>query len=150
MAVRHNQDPVTAARISATSEAVGQADVRKRKLAWKILQQSNQVVIGFAQMMVPTALAAVGVIVGLAQDTGRSPAHGLTRVLTVAASILVLVSAVMFAHTAYARRVRISEADYDRVLDELLAVATRRQREATVALGLLAVGVLIAVLALIT
>jgi hypothetical protein len=150
MAVHDNQNPVTTTRVAATSEAVGQADVRKRELAWDILRQSNQVVISFAQMMVPTALAAVGVIVALAEDTGRSTAHGLSGVLVVAASILVLVSAVMFAHTVYARRVLISEADYDRVLDELLVVATRRQREATVALGCLTAGVLIAVLALIT
>ena len=91
MAVQRNQDTVTTARVSATSEAVGQDDMRKRELAWDILRQSNQVVISFAQMMVPTALAAVGAIVGLAKVTGKSPAHGLSRVLILVASILVLV-----------------------------------------------------------
>lgn len=137
------------ARIPATSQTVGQTDERKRDLAWDILRQSNNVVLDFAKMMVPTALAAVGVIVGLAKDTGRSPAHGTTRDLIVVACVAVLISAMLFAHTVYARRVRVSVVDYDHVLDELMQKAVDRQREATLALALLAVGVLIAVLALI-
>ncbi|HSH81038.1 MAG TPA: hypothetical protein VLA19_21100 [Herpetosiphonaceae bacterium] len=120
--------------------------MRKRELAWDVLRASNEPVVGFAKLMVPTALSSVGAIIALAQAGGRL-VSGTPRSLILAACGLNLLAMLFFAWVVYARPIRVSAEDYDDVLEELLKAASTRQRVATAGLGLLTLGAVLAVLA---
>jgi hypothetical protein len=133
----------------ATSHVASASDLRKRDLAWEVLRTSNEPVVGFAKLMVPTALSSVGAIVALAQAAGRLTAPDMPHWLVLGACILCLLATLLFAVVVYARPVRVSADDYDNVLDELLEAAHARRRLTSTALAVHALGVLLAVSALI-
>jgi cytochrome c biogenesis protein CcdA len=134
---------VTPVRVSATSSSETPVDEMKRQLAWDVLKQSNDSVLGFSKLMVPTSLSAVGAIVALGEYIGAD------STLVGVAAVLMLLAALLFAHSVYARPVRVSLDDYDDVVDELVAAALRRRQETTWALALLAVAVVVAIVALV-
>jgi hypothetical protein len=61
---------------------------------------------------------------------------------------LALASTLIFATAAYARRVRISLADYEDVINEVLRAAESRRRPITVGLLILVLSILLAALVL--
>ena len=134
---------MTPVRVRASSSAETPVDAMKRQLAWDVLKQSNEPVLGFSKLMVPTSLSAVGAIVALGEYIGAD------ATLVGVAAVLMLLAALLFAHSVYARPVRVSLDDYDDVVDELLAAARRRRQETTWALALLAVAVVVAIVALV-
>jgi cytochrome c biogenesis protein CcdA len=134
---------VTPVRVSATSSGETPVDAMKRQLAWDVLKQSNESVLGFSKLMVPTSLSAVGAIVALGEYIGAD------STLVGVAAVLMLLAALLFAHSVYARPVRVSLDDYDDVVDELLETARRRRQETTWGLVLLAVAVVVAIVALV-
>jgi hypothetical protein len=131
-------------RVQARSKPATRDDELKRELAWDLMKGSNEAVIAFAKLMVPTALSAVGAVIALAEYVGAEP------VLIAIACVLMLCAALLFGHAAYARLLRVSLDDYDDVASELLVVARARHRETTAGLGVLAVAVLVAIAALVT
>jgi hypothetical protein len=134
---------VTRVRVRATSSAETPADEMRRQLAWDVLRQSNEPVLAFSKLMVPTSLSAVGAIVALGEYVRAD------STLVAVASVLMLLAALLFAHAVYTRPVRVSLDDYDDVVDELLVAARRRRQETTWALALLAAAVVVAVVALL-
>jgi hypothetical protein len=132
--------------LRATSRPLRETDTRKRDLAWEILRGSNEPVVGFAKLMVPTALSAIGVIVGLAQAGGRLATPGAPRALVLVGCLLILGAMLLFAGVVYARHVRVSPDDYEAVLEELMRAASARHWLTTTALGLLTAGIIVAVL----
>lgn len=135
-------------RVLGTSQPLSETDTRKRELAWEVLRSSNEPVLGFAKIMVPTSLSSIGAIIGLAQAGGRL-VPGAPRSLVLAACCLNLLSMLLFAWVVYARPIRISPEDYDDVLDELLKAATARHRVTTAGLCLLTLGAGVAVVAFV-
>lgn len=134
--------------VQGASQPLTETDARKRELAWQVLRTSNEPVLAFAKLMVPTSLSSVGAIIGLAQVGGRL-ASGTPRFLVLAACLLNLSSMLLFAWVVYARPIRVTAEDYDTVLDELLDAASARQRVTTAGLCLLTLGAVLAVLAFV-
>jgi MFS family permease len=136
-------------RIEATSRPVTKDDEKKRDLAFEILRQSNVPSVDFAKLMVPTSLSTIGVTLALLKDWSSPDTSGPPgRAWVVTSCLLALASTLIFATAAYARRVRISLADYEDVINEVLRAAESRRRLITVGLLILVLSILLAALVL--
>jgi hypothetical protein len=118
-------------------------DEKKQDFALEIVRQSNAPIIDFAKLMVPTSLTAVGAILALFQGWLPHPST-TTRAWMICSCILTLASSLLFAAAAYARRLRVSPADYEDVYTEVLRAATSRQRLISIGMALLSAAILIA------
>jgi hypothetical protein len=135
---------MTRQRVSGTSRPLNDGDIRKRTLAWDIVRQSNDAVVGFARLMVPTSLSALGVIVAISGSRFADAGHSGQRLLIGLSCLAVVVATSLFAHSIFARRLTISAEDYQDVLDQVSAIIAARRRETSIALGVFIAGLLMA------
>jgi hypothetical protein len=135
---------MTRERVQGTSRLLSETDLRKRDFAWDIVRDSNEVVVGFARLMVPTSLSALGVIVAIAGTRFAGGGHGGKRLLIGLSCLAVVVATVLFAHSIFARRLMVSAEDYQDVLAEIGAITSARRRETSIAFGVFVAGLLAA------
>jgi hypothetical protein len=135
---------MTRQRVQGTSRPLSETDLRKRDLAWEIVRQSNEVVVGFAKLMVPTSLSALGVIVAIAGTRFAGGTDGGKRLLIGLSCLAVVLATVLFAHSIFARKLVVSAEDYQDVLADIGAITSARRRETGVAFGIFVAGLLAA------
>ena len=135
---------MTRQRVQGTSRPLSETDLHKRDLAWEIVRQSNEVVVGFAKLMVPTSLSALGVIVAIAGTRFAGAADGGKRLLVGLSCLAVVFATVLFAHSIFARKLMISAEDYHDVLADISAITAARRRETAIAFGIFVAGLLAA------
>ena len=135
---------MTREHVQGTSRPLTELDDRKRDLAWDIVRQSNEVVVGFARLMVPTSLSALGVIVAIAGTRFAGAGDAGKRVLIGLSCLAVVVATGLFTHSIFARRLMVSAEDYQDVLAEIGAITSARRRETGIAFGVFVAGLLAA------
>jgi hypothetical protein len=131
------------------SEPLDESDEARQKLAATMIERSNTVVIDFAKHVVTLAFSAVAVVLAL-HDKWIGPNDTGAEKLIALALVTFVLSGLVSSLAVAGQRLNISLSDYFEIEAELARAARYRARLTTAAMALLAVGVLLTIVVVLT